>query len=85
MINVCRPNVLDGAVRAFARRGFTPEAKLSVVFMDDYNQAEGAVDEGGPKRVFFLMLALKESAKIICRWIAMVGIPHIFSLFNLLF
>jgi len=39
---------MDGAVRAFARRGFTPEAKLSVIFMDDFNQAEGAVDEGGP-------------------------------------
>ncbi|XP_059374195.1 G2/M phase-specific E3 ubiquitin-protein ligase-like [Carassius carassius] len=30
--------------------------------MDDFNQAEGAVDEGGPKREFFrlLMVALKE-------------------------
>lgn len=52
MINVCRQNVMDGAVRAFARRGFTPGAKLSIVFMDDFNQAEGAVDEGGPKREF---------------------------------
>lgn len=43
---------MDGAVRAFARRGFTPGAKLSIVFMDDFNQAEGAVDEGGPKREF---------------------------------
>jgi len=64
MINVCRQNVMDGAVRAFARRGFTPEAKLSVIFMDDFNQAEGAVDEGGPQREFFrlLMVALKESS-----------------------
>lgn len=64
MINVCRQNVMDGAVRAFARRTFTPEAKLSVLFMDDFNQAEGAVDEGGPKREFFrlLIMALKESS-----------------------
>ncbi|XP_059389810.1 uncharacterized protein LOC132123265 [Carassius carassius] len=62
MINICRQNVMNGAVQAFARRTFTPEAKLSVVFMDDFNQAEGAVDEGGPKREFFklLMVALKE-------------------------
>lgn len=64
MINVCRQNVMDGAVRAFVRRTFTPEAKLSVLFMDDFHQAEGAMDESGPKREFFrlLMMALKESS-----------------------
>ncbi|XP_056615096.1 G2/M phase-specific E3 ubiquitin-protein ligase-like [Triplophysa dalaica] len=63
MINVCRDNVMDGAKRAFARRSFNPEAKISVVFMDDSMQAEGAVDEGGPSREFFrlLMMAIKES------------------------
>lgn len=62
-INVCRENVMDGAKRAFARRSFNPEAKVSVVFMDDSMQAEGAVDEGGPSREFFrlLMMAMKES------------------------
>lgn len=63
MINVCRENIMDGAMRAFARRSFNPEAKLSVVFMDDFMQAEGSVDEGGPTREFFrlLMMALKDS------------------------
>lgn len=63
MINVCRENIMDGATRAFRRRSFKPEAKLSVVFMDDLMQAEGAVDEGGPTREFFrlLMIALKDS------------------------
>lgn len=62
MINVCRENIMDGAMRAFARRSFNPEAKLSVVFMDDFMQAEGSVDEGGPTREFFrlLMMALKD-------------------------
>ncbi|XP_028454088.1 uncharacterized protein LOC114568671 isoform X3 [Perca flavescens] len=64
MINVCRENLMDGAIRAFARRSFNPEAKLSVIFMDDFMQAEGSVDEGGPTREFFrlLMMALRDSA-----------------------
>lgn len=63
MINVCRENIMDGAIRAFARRSFNPESKLSVIFMDDFMQAEGSVDEGGPTREFFrlLMMALKDS------------------------
>ncbi|XP_028424202.1 G2/M phase-specific E3 ubiquitin-protein ligase-like isoform X3 [Perca flavescens] len=63
MINVCRENLMDGAIRAFARRSFNPEAKLSVIFMDDFMQAEGSVDKGGPTRGFFrlLMIALRDS------------------------
>ncbi|XP_038586721.1 G2/M phase-specific E3 ubiquitin-protein ligase-like isoform X2 [Micropterus salmoides] len=57
MINVCRENIMDGAMRAFTRRSFNPEAKLSVIFMDDFMQAEGSVDEGGPTRGFFRLLS----------------------------
>ncbi|XP_038558238.1 G2/M phase-specific E3 ubiquitin-protein ligase-like isoform X2 [Micropterus salmoides] len=50
-------NIMDGAMRAFTRRSFNPEAKLSVIFMDDFMQAEGSVDEGGPTRGFFRLLS----------------------------
>lgn len=63
MINICRDNIMDGAKRAFTRRSFNPGARISVVFMDETMQAEGAVDEGGPSREFYrlLMMAIKDS------------------------
>lgn len=63
IINVCREDIMDGATRAFSRRTFKPEARMSVVFMDSYDQAEGSVDEGGPSREFYrlLLLGIKNS------------------------
>ncbi|KAM9486989.1 G2/M phase-specific E3 ubiquitin-protein ligase-like isoform 2-T2 [Clarias gariepinus] len=62
-INVCRNNIFLGSLRAFKRRHFNPEAKLDVVFVDEDDNAEGAVDEGGPTREYLrlLMRAIHES------------------------
>ncbi|XP_024118464.1 G2/M phase-specific E3 ubiquitin-protein ligase [Oryzias melastigma] len=59
LLNICRTDVLDGALRAFQRTRFSPYGRLSVVFMDEMSQAEGAVDEGGPTREFFRLLMMK--------------------------
>ncbi|KAF6726454.1 G2/M phase-specific E3 ubiquitin-protein ligase [Oryzias melastigma] len=59
LLNICRTDVLDGALRAFQRTRFSPYGRLSVVFMDEMSQAEGAVDEGGPTREFFRLLMIK--------------------------
>jgi len=55
--NICRANLWDGARRAVLRKTFVPESVISVKFTDDIGQAEGAVDEGGPRREF-LQLAV---------------------------
>uniref|UniRef100_A0A9J7XQ74 HECT-type E3 ubiquitin transferase n=1 Tax=Cyprinus carpio carpio TaxID=630221 RepID=A0A9J7XQ74_CYPCA len=55
-INVCRDNVLLCSLRAFKRRFFNPEAKLDVVFVDEDDNGEGAVDEGGPTREYLRLL-----------------------------
>ncbi|XP_051980614.1 uncharacterized protein LOC127641796 [Xyrauchen texanus] len=55
-INVCRDNVLLCSLRAFKRRFFNPEAKLDVVFVDEDDNGEGAIDEGGPTREYLRLL-----------------------------
>ncbi|ROI69467.1 G2/M phase-specific E3 ubiquitin-protein ligase [Anabarilius grahami] len=55
-INVCRDNVLLCSLRAFKHRFFNPEAKLDVVFVDEDDNGEGAVDEGGPIREYLRLL-----------------------------
>ncbi|KAK0136583.1 hypothetical protein N1851_027268 [Merluccius polli] len=62
-INVCRNNVLLCSLRAFKRRYFNPEAKLDVVFVDEDDNGEGAVDEGSPTRKYLrlLMRAIHQS------------------------
>ncbi|XP_055073116.2 uncharacterized protein [Misgurnus anguillicaudatus] len=55
-INVCRDNVLLCSLRAFKRKFFNPEAKLDVVFVDEDDNGEGAVDEGGPTREYLRLL-----------------------------
>ncbi|XP_067271191.1 coagulation factor V-like [Pseudorasbora parva] len=55
-INVCRNNVFLCSLRAFKRRFFNPEAKLDVVFVDENDNGEGAVDEGGPTREYLRLL-----------------------------
>ena len=55
-INVCRDNVLLCSLRAFKRKSFDPEAKLDVVFVDEDDNGEGAVDEGGPTREYLRLL-----------------------------
>ncbi|XP_051801645.1 G2/M phase-specific E3 ubiquitin-protein ligase-like isoform X4 [Acanthochromis polyacanthus] len=51
------------SLRAFKRRSFNPEAKLDVVFVDEDDNGEGAVDEGGPTREYLrlLMRAIHQS------------------------
>ncbi|XP_041844497.1 uncharacterized protein LOC121642078 isoform X2 [Melanotaenia boesemani] len=55
-INICRDSVFDCSLRAFNRKNFNPEAKLDVVFIDNGENAEGAVDEGGPTREYIRLL-----------------------------
>ena len=57
--NINRNLVLDGARRAIKRKSFCAKSKISVKFTDDVGIAEGAVDEGGPKREFLRMLMKK--------------------------
>jgi len=65
--NISRSNVWEGAVRGLSRKSFCPENKISVKFCDDLGTAEGAVDQGGPKREFFT-LALESimNSQIFC-------------------
>ena len=53
--NINRRNVLDGAVRALNRKSFKEFGRVSIKFSDDWGQAEGAVDAGGPSREFRLV------------------------------
>lgn len=52
------------SLRAFKRRNFNPEAKLDVVFVDEFENAEGSVDLGGPTREYLrlLMRAIHQSS-----------------------
>lgn len=45
VINVLRPNMLEGTLRAFQRKAFDPKALLDVHFMGEFG-----VDQGGPAR-----------------------------------
>ena len=65
--NISRSNVWEGAIRGLSRKSFSPENKISVKFCDDLGTAEGAVDQGGPKREFFT-LALESimNSQIFC-------------------
>jgi len=53
---VDRDNVLNCFGRAFARPHFDPMKKLDVSFVDNFNEPEGAADNGGPSREFFRLL-----------------------------
>ncbi|XP_052085243.1 G2/M phase-specific E3 ubiquitin-protein ligase-like [Mytilus californianus] len=57
--NINRNLVLDGARRAIKRKSFCAKSKISVKFTDDVGIAEGAIDEGRPKREFLRMLMKK--------------------------
>ncbi|CAC5422331.1 G2H3 [Mytilus coruscus] len=59
--NINRNLVLDGARRAIKRKSFCAKSKISVKFTDDVGIAEGAVDEGGPKKREFLRMLMKRS------------------------
>ena len=52
LINISRSNLWESAVRGFNRKSFSPTKKISVKFMDDIGQPEGAIDAGGPRRSF---------------------------------
>jgi hypothetical protein len=59
LVNVARSRLLDAACRAFGRLRFNPTHPLSIKFMDDIGQAEGAIDDGGPTQEFFILLLHK--------------------------
>lgn len=62
-INVYRDRILESSLHTFKRRRFDPAAKLEVVFVDEDEKLEGAVDEGGPTREYLrlLMRAIHQS------------------------
>lgn len=47
---------MNCALRAFGRARSDPKKKISVIFMDDDGQGEGAVDDGGPLCEFLRIL-----------------------------
>jgi hypothetical protein len=55
-INVARSRLLGGACRAFKKTRFQARSRMSVMFMDDVGQSEGAIDTGGPTHEFFTLL-----------------------------
>ncbi|XP_064626922.1 G2/M phase-specific E3 ubiquitin-protein ligase-like [Lineus longissimus] len=59
LINVARSRLLAAACRAFGRQRFQPTHPLSLKFMDDIGQSEGAIDDGGPTQEFFTLLLRK--------------------------
>lgn len=61
LFNVTREDVVGAAIRAISRPSFNAFKLPSVMFMDQYETPEGAIDAGGPRREFF-RLALKELA-----------------------
>ena len=56
IFNISRNHIWDGTKRALNGKSFSPEKKLSVKFMDDIGQSEGAVDLGGPAREFITLI-----------------------------
>jgi len=48
--NINRSHVWEGVRRAVLRSSYTALKTISVKFTDDIGTAEGAVDEGGPRR-----------------------------------
>ena len=56
IFNISRNRMWEGTRRAMNRKSFSPQNKLSVKFMDDIGQSEGAVDMGGPAREFFTLI-----------------------------
>ena len=52
--NICRSNISDGVLQGMERKSFSPSKKVSVKFTDDVGLLEGAVDLGGPMRVFYV-------------------------------
>lgn len=46
---------MGGGLRSLKKKTYSPTHKISVKFMDDAGEAEGAVDLGGPLREFFTL------------------------------
>ena len=55
-LNISRTYLWEGTKRALSRKSFSPKNKVSVKFMDDIGNSEGAVDLGGPMREFFTLV-----------------------------
>ena len=66
--NISRNNLWESAVRGFNQKSFSPTKKISVKFMDDIGQPEGAIDAGGPKREFLTLILehLRNSPLFVC-------------------
>lgn len=56
IINVVRGSALPSFARALKRKNFSPIHRLDVCFVDVAQNAEGAIDNGGPTREFFRLL-----------------------------
>ena len=54
--NISRSHLWEGALRGLRRKTFSPDNRVSVKFTDESGTSEGAVDLGGPKRVFFTLV-----------------------------
>lgn len=54
--NISRSNLWESAFRGFNRKSFSPTKKISVKFMDDMGQSEGAIDASGPRREFLTLV-----------------------------
>lgn len=57
-INVFRDSILECRLHALRRCLFDPAAKLDLVYVDEENNAEGAVDEGGPTQEYLRLLIM---------------------------
>ena len=56
-VNVRRNFVWEDTYALLGRKRFNPRATVSVKFSDNDGNAEGAVDAGGPRRVFSTSVA----------------------------
>lgn len=56
LINVCRDDIMGCAVRALEPPLLNPLKKIDVMFVDDWEMSEGAVDDGGSTREFCRLL-----------------------------
>ena len=54
--NISRSNLWESAVRGFNRKSFSPTKKISIKFMGDIGQPEGAIDAVGPRREFLTLI-----------------------------
>jgi len=74
--NISRSRIWEGIRRAILRSSFSPTRPISVKFTDDIGLAEGAVDEGGPRREL-LQLAIEYLRNTSCLFTGPSGCKHL--------